>query len=348
MKGASPNLTDRHWRSLIGRGFELKRRRWIPSEDHHLVSAYRHVPTASIAVELRRTLTAVKQRVSDLNLTRATPRWNPDEDAFLRQNYQKLSTQLISEKLGRTTGGIYSRAWQIGLMESIPPSRRRRWTPAEDRVLGESYGKVRPSNLARCLKRTRGAVWHRAERLGLFSPLGSGEYVRRQALPRTARPFTGLQSPADRGYVAGIIDGEGSVGPPPRVFVSVGTTTKSLAVHLRELAGGSIAGPYQYQKTKVFGSRRCRVKPQYRWNYASRYHVYLLLKAIQPHLVVKAREARKAIRHFEKQFGWGANEADKTAGDKNRRDANRSNGYRANVESIISVAGGSPAVREGI
>src|SRR2546427_68886 len=129
--------------------------------------------------------------------------------------------------------------------------------------------------------------------------LGSGEYLRRQGLPRSARPFTGLLDPAQRGYVAGIIDGEGSVGLPPKVFISVTTTTKALAVRLQMLAGGSVAGPYSYQKTKVFGSKRCRIKPQYHWNYASRAHVYLLLKAIQPYLVVKAREARKGLKYLE-------------------------------------------------
>src|SRR5207244_12779174 len=111
---------------------------------------------------------------------------------------------------------------------------------------------------ARATKRTRGAVWHRAKKLGLLSPRWSNEFARRHSLPRTARPFTGLDDPVDRGYVAGIIDGEGSVGPPPRVDVSVGTTTRSLAFRLRNVARGSVPGPCHQPHTKVCGSRRRR------------------------------------------------------------------------------------------
>lgn len=282
----------------------MNRRRWGSWEDHHLVFAYRHVPTRAIAKELGRTRTAIKRRVSYLGLARKTPRWTAQEDEFLRRHHEDLRARGVSERLRRPRGGIYARVCLLGLAKTTPPARRRPWTRSEDNILRARYGQVRPLALARELRRTRGAVWHRAERIGLFAHVGSGEYVRRQALPRTARPFTGLDNTGDRGYVAGIIDGEGSIGPPPRVRVSVTTTTKSLAVRLQALAGGSVAGPYRYSKTKVFGSRHCRIKPQYHWNYYSRFHVYLLLKAIQPYLVVKAREARRAVEYLETKHGW--------------------------------------------
>jgi len=284
----------------------MERRRWGSWEDHHLVSAYRNVPTPLIAAELRRTAVAVKLRASYLGLVRRTPRWSSEEDELLRHEYREISARFIGMRLHRGRGGVYRRASRLGLVRTISPTSRRRWTQAEDEVLKGKYGQVRPLELARTLKRTRAAVWHRTKRIGLFARLGSGEYLRRQGLPRSARPFTGLRDPAERGYVAGIIDGEGSVGLPPKVFISVTTTTKALAVRLQMLAGGSVAGPYSYQKTKVFGSKRCRIKPQYHWNYASRAHVYLLLKAIQPYLVVKAREARKGLKYLENKLGWGA------------------------------------------
>jgi hypothetical protein len=245
-----------------------------------------------------------------MGLVRRTPRWNSNEDKFLRIKYRKLSASRIGEQLHRSKGGVYARASFLGLMGNRPPKERRPWTSAEDNILREKYGTVRPLALAAELKRTRGSIWHRAKRIGLFAALGSNEYIRRHSLPRTAKPFTGLHNLGDRGYVAGIIDGEGSVGRPPKLHVSVTTTTRSLAAHLQELAGGSISGPYRYQKTKVFGSRRCRVKPQYHWNYSSRAHVYLLLKAIRPYLIVKAREAQKAIEYLEQRFGLGGNETD--------------------------------------
>ncbi len=284
----------------------VNRRRWTSSEDHHLVAAYRHVPVQTIASVLGRTDTAVKLRVSYLGMTRHTRRWGASEDEFIRRRYGKVRTGTIAEAINRTTEAVYGRAWKLGLMRSTPRSKRRPWRLDEIEYLNTNYGNIRPSQISRNLRRSCGAIHHKAQKLGLFSASGSPEYVRRQSLPRTARPFTGLSNPIERGYVAGVLDGEGSIGPPPRIFISVTTTTKSLAFRLQTLAGGSVAGPYQYGKTKVFGSKRCRVKPQYHWNYASRYHAYLLLKAVQPYLVVKARAARRAIEYVEAVYRWEA------------------------------------------
>lgn len=289
----------------------MRRRRWGPWEDHHLVFAYRQVPTKTIARELRRTLSAVKLRASHLGIARLRPRWTTAEDEVLRRRYREISVSQICVRLRRPKAGAYARAFRLGLRK-VARKKRRVWSSAEDEILREKYGMVRPLVLAKELKRTRGSIWHRAKRIGLFAQLGSGEYVRRQALPRTAKPFTGLHDEGHRGYVAGIIDGEGSIERPPRVKLSVTTTTRRLAYRLQEIAGGSVSGPYLYHKTKIFGSRRCRVKPQYHWNYSSRAHVYLLLKAIHPYLVVKAREAERAVEYLESRLGWSGDGKDAT------------------------------------
>ena len=260
---------------------------------------------ATLAGQLARTATAVTQRARYLGLCRVTPRWRSQEDSFLRSNYRRIATRTIADALGRPLGGVHDRAFELGLTRRVPPSRRRPWTREEDDCVKENYGNIRPARIAQSLRRSRGAVHHRAERLGLFSTGGSGEFIRRQALPRTGWPFTGLLDGTDRGYVAGIIDGEGSILGPPRVTLSVTTTTKALAKHLQSVAGGSVSGPYQYQKVKQFGRKRYRLKPQFRWTFSSRYHVYLLLKAVEPYLVVKAAEARRAVRHLERKYGWG-------------------------------------------
>jgi len=130
--------------------------------------------------------------------------------------------------------------------------------------------------------------------------------LKRQSMQRSAKPFEGLRDPVLMGYVAGILDGEGTVHTPPHVALTVGSTTKALVVRLTEIVGGSVAGPYHYQKTKMFGSKRCVVKPQFRWNFSSRYHCYLLLKILFPYLVVKAKDAKRTIHYLEKSYGWKA------------------------------------------
>lgn len=231
-------------------------------------------------------------------------RWSAEELEYLRRNYRRVPTLVLSGRLGRSVGSVHSIAYKVGLTRPTFKIPVRSWLAEEDGILLELYGTFRPKDLAEELGRTIGSVQHRAEELGLFSRRWSPEFLRRQSLPRKGRPFTGLTDPAIAGYVAGIIDGEGSILGPPRVTVSVTTTTKSLALALRDLAGGTVAGPYLYAKHKRFGDRLCRLKPQYHWNFSSQYEVYLLLRRLRPYLVVKAKEADRGIRYAERSLKW--------------------------------------------
>ncbi len=138
----------------------------------------------------------------------------------------------------------------------------------------------------------------------MWSRIGSPTFLRRQSMPRSAPCFLGFRDPAHRGYLAGIIDGEGAIVKPPHLTIIVGTTDRKLALRLRELAGGNVTGPYLYGRTKVFGNKVCVVKPQYHWTVDSRFEVYRLLKTVLPYLVIKAKLAIKTIAYIEQRFGW--------------------------------------------
>ncbi len=230
--------------------------------------------------------------------------WTTKELRHLRDRYGKESAKAISHELGRTIGAVYSLAHNAGF--SRPPFKIpvRVWSAEDDGILLALYGTWKPSELANELGRTVGSVHHRAEELSLFSSRSSPEFRRRQSLPRKGRPFTGLPEPTAAGYVAGIIDGEGSILGPPRITVSVTTTTEPLALALREMVGGTVSGPYLYASHKRFGDRLCRLKPQYHWNFSSQYQVYLLLKRLRPYLVVKRSEADRGISYFETTLKW--------------------------------------------
>ncbi len=199
---------------------------------------------------------------------------------------------------------VHSVAHKLGVSRPTFKVPARTWLPEEDGILLELYGMWRPKDLAEELGRTIGSVHHRAEELGLFSKRSSSEFKRRQSLPRKGQPFTGLHDPVMVGYVAGILDGEGSILGPPRVVVTVTTTTESLAVTLRNLVGGTVSGPYLYARHKRFGNQVCRLKPQYHWNFSSQYEVFRLLKRVRPWLVVKAGEADRGISYFEQELKW--------------------------------------------
>ena len=233
-------------------------------------------------------------------------RWSVEDEEYLKANYRRNPTSRICAHLGRSIQSVHSTAHILRMTRRVRFDPRRTWTAQEDEHLKSSYGAMRPSMIARALGRSVESVYHRAEDLGLFSKRGSGEFSRRQSLSRTARPFTGLADPAEAGYMAGIIDGEGSMAKPPRITVSVGSTTKGVVERLRDIVGGSVTGPYRYETTKVFGDTACVVRPQYHWNLTSQNDVHLLLKRILQSLVVKRRSGIRAMAYFERRRGWGS------------------------------------------
>lgn len=279
-------------------------RLWTMEDERYVLANYGKLPTELLARQVNRTPVAVTSRALNPRWGAATRRrarkaWAPAEDALLHSAYRKLPTSSICRTLGRTTESIHGRARKLGLTRPTNKLPPRQWTGAEDEVLRNTYGRVRPSEIGAKLARTRGSVYHRAERLGLFSQLGSPEFLRRQSLPRTARPFKGLTNPTEIGYVAGILDGEGSLIGPPRFAVQVSMTTREVIERLTELCGGSMTGPYEQRSGK---SEQC--KPQYHWTISSSENAYRLLKALLPYLIVKKEKAEQVIGALEKK--WSA------------------------------------------
>ena len=282
-------------------------RRWTVPEDAQLRERYGKELTDSLARSISRTKVAVQCRASDLHIRSSSRKWSPEREALLRKKYGAVPTESLAHELGISLPALYSHA---SLLELTRPTMRKgiakAWISSEDSFLRRNYGVIRPAEIAAKLGRSRPSIYHRSIQLHLSSPLGSSEFFKRQTLPRSASPFTGTTDSAILGFVAGIIDGEGSITMPPKLAIAVSTTTKALALHLRSVVGGSVAGPYRYNKTKVFGTKRCRVKPQYRWNFSSRYHTYLLLQAVLPYLVIKQQTAKKAITYLERKYGWNS------------------------------------------
>src|SRR2546425_12537645 len=103
----------------------MERRRWGSWEDHHLVSAYRNVPTPLIAAGLRRTAVAVKLRALYLGLVRRTPRWSSEEDELLRHEYREISALFIGMRLHRGRGAVYGLASRLRLLRTMSVPIRR-------------------------------------------------------------------------------------------------------------------------------------------------------------------------------------------------------------------------------
>lgn len=106
--------------------------------------------------------------------------WTRAEDALLREHYPKGGIAAASAAIPwRTATAIFRRARKLRLY------RRRRWTPADDRVLRRMWETDRLSAIARTLDRTEQAVFQRAWELGMSRGIPRGHEYLNTAARRT-------------------------------------------------------------------------------------------------------------------------------------------------------------------
>jgi hypothetical protein len=101
-------------------------------------------------------------------------------------------------------------------------------------------------------------------------------------------------------YIAGIIDGEGTIRISKskiksnwnftyNAMMSCGMVTKEIPVLLYSTLGGS------YREERVVGKRSI-----WRWNLNGRFQIYAALTILKPYLIVKKRQAELALEFCEK------------------------------------------------
>lgn len=116
---------------------------------------------------------------------------------------------------------------------------------------------------------------------------------------------------ATKAYIAGIIDGEGSIvitrnnvrsrktGEKyvyERPIVTVANTSEILISYLNNLNIGAVC----VEKRKV---PRC--KQAYQWVVSGRLPIYSFLKAIEPYLIIKKSKAQKVMAWIQNRYGLG-------------------------------------------
>lgn len=108
-------------------------------------------------------------------------------------------------------------------------------------------------------------------------------------------------TPAELGYIAGIVDGEGYIGarmtinqrgrPSLKIRLCVANTDRSLVGWLRDKCGGSVTWLHQQPKA-------AHHKPVAQWELSTR-GAPSLLRLVLPYLVIKSDRAALAIRLSE-------------------------------------------------
>jgi hypothetical protein len=96
---------------------------WLPSEEATLRRLFEADESIEdIALALRRPLSGVRTRISDLGMRRRSTRpWTEFDDQHLMRRYGEDPTSVIALEIGRTTSAIYARAAMLGLTEGNPP-----------------------------------------------------------------------------------------------------------------------------------------------------------------------------------------------------------------------------------
>lgn len=164
----------------------------------------------------------------------------------------------------------------------------RLWTDQETDQLKSLYPHTNVKELARGLQRSESSIRGQAIRLG---------FVRRPWVRRppqhTGNPYDYL-SPQERGYIAGLLDGEGTIALMnieqnmyPRV--SIVNTDGRMIKWLQEKLGGRV----RIRPPKP--SKRGTTKPLYMWDLSGTVRCQCLLEVVMPYLITKRAKAVEAL-----------------------------------------------------
>lgn len=171
--------------------------------------------------------------------------------------------------------------------DSIKKKKKRIWTSSEDEILRNFYGRIKTKIIAEALNRHIGSVKSRAWKLGLASDSWRTPLINYE-----------LNS-SELAYLAGIIDGEGTItrgASSPRL--SIATTDIRLVNYLEKLL----------RKRAVSYLKRNR-NPKHKIGYqiviGRASDKLILLQRLLPFLILKKQQAELAIRFLESRFKRG-------------------------------------------
>ena len=230
-------------------------------------------------------------------------RWTEEEVSLLRTIYnQKLTLKEVSIRIGHPLRSTVHKAFELGLKRNFWFFEKS-WKPEEDSIMTRIYpSSSREEILSALPHRAWHTVIQRAHHLG----------VQRLELARMKDILISWDvesiSDVEKAYLAGILDGEGSIGisryqhPQSKVphyvtYFSIANTSEELMEWLEEKIFKKISIKRKIKPRKSgFGKKPC-----YQITIGTK-KVYLLLKTILPYLVIKKKRAEKVIEFAEQRF----------------------------------------------
>lgn len=202
-------------------------------------------------------------------------RWNKQELNTLIKNYGQISTKELAKQLERSPSGLREKVRDIGLKHPTT------WTKAEINELKKLYPTTFSDELATKLNKTVTQIQYKATKLGLRKKIDFFSKKNR-------RPLKVVMTETELAYLAGIIDGEGTIGLRTQKqkgknrrisltpYISIANNRKDLFVWVKEKISNITITEHSknsgHWMVQITGRR---IKP--------------LLEGLLPHLLVKKR-----------------------------------------------------------
>lgn len=221
--------------------------------------------------------------------------WSENDDKFLIENYTKMPSPQIAMALHRSIVSIRHRAVRLKITTPHPIPQVD-WSEEEDEFLRTHYATMTAPELAHYLKRGVRGIRKRAGRLNLtFVDARIARWLDPANVPQ--------MTPFQIGYLAGIVDGEGTISihkcrPTGRGGQFRYQPTMSIAgtdSRLTEYLGATLDAT---QNSHIRRRERPEHKPQFVTGWYG-YRCYPIIKLVEPHLLIKREQAQIVMRYIE-------------------------------------------------
>lgn len=164
----------------------------------------------------------------------------------------------------------------------------RIWSQTELRQLAILHGFISDSEIANRLKRTTRAIQAKARELGFVTP----KYKLPEWVERNGNPYSKLTE-AERGYIAGIIDGECGIAPHYSAYYCISTSITHKGV--TDWLVKTVEGSHSYPRK----ARKSNHSDYWVWSLQGGGRVYSLLKTLLPYMIIKKEVAELIINDIE-------------------------------------------------
>jgi hypothetical protein len=157
----------------MGLDHTSRRPRWAEDELRYVREHFPQEGPAAVGAALRRPERGVAECARRLGLAWGPTHWSVEDEAELARRYATAPMSALVRRFRRSRQAILGKAHRMGLSKDRTPAkprhqtRRPRWTPEEDALVGSHYPYVRTALLAEQVGRAPYQVEWKAAQLGV-------------------------------------------------------------------------------------------------------------------------------------------------------------------------------------